>query len=59
DQSVADFGDWHFHAGEGINSRVDFLVHQRLAGYALSGGYAQESELLNKVLISQFNLPPQ
>ncbi|MHB1228881.1 MAG: FAD-dependent oxidoreductase [Halothiobacillus sp.] len=59
DQSVADFGDWHFHAGEGINSRVDFLAHQRLAGYALSGSHTQESELLNKVLISQLNPPPQ
>ncbi|MEO1751754.1 FAD-dependent oxidoreductase [Thiofaba sp. EF100] len=37
DLSVADLGGWHLSTKQGGSCRMDFLVHGKLAGYALSG----------------------
>lgn len=48
DKSVADFGGWHEHTGDERPCRMDFLVHNQLVGFALTGSCTQESDNLRQ-----------
>jgi len=51
DLSLADFGGWHEHTGDGLHCRMDFLVHNQLAGFALTGRCTPESDILHRKVI--------
>lgn len=63
DLSVADFGDWHVHAPEGAKGdgadkgtcRMDFLVHNQLVGYALTGSCTPQSDGLHRIVIESLS----
>ena len=63
DLSVADFGDWHVHAPDGAKGdgadkgtcRMDFLVHNQLVGYALTGSCTPQSDGLHRIVIESLS----